>query len=137
MDKKIVAVISDFNDTLLSLAINIANVCPRSVIGTNIKDIEKAIKKRDHFTKFIDLFSINVLQYKDEIDSGNDSFFLKKDYRDDLADQEESTFDLVASLKSIWGQLKKENRDVVIMNMQILCELSQEYFNYVKSSLDN
>jgi len=127
------AVISDFNNILLTLALNIANICPNSVIGGNIKDIEKQFKKRENFTKFIDLFCIKVLQYKDEIDEGNDNFFMTKDYSKDLEGQESSAFDYVLSFKSIWGQLKKENKQIVILNMQMLCELSQQYFKYIQS----
>lgn len=133
MNKEITAVISDFNNILLTLALNISNICPNSVIGANIKDIEKQFKKKENFTKFIDLFCIKVLQYKDEIDEGDDNFFMTKDYSKDLEGQESSAFDYVLSFKSIWGQLKKENKQIVIFNMQLLCELSQQYFKYIQS----
>ncbi|QKF93980.1 hypothetical protein QKU48_gp0522 [Fadolivirus algeromassiliense] len=135
MNKEIISLISDFNDTLLSLALNIANICPTSVLGTNIKDIEKQIKRKDNFTKFIDMFCIKVLQYKDQIDAGDESFFMNKDYSKDLEGQESVSFDYVLSFKSIWNQLKKENKQIVILNMQILCELSQQYFNFIQSSM--
>lgn len=135
MNQEMHQIISDFNDTLLSLIINITNVCPNSIIGTNVRDIEKTIKKKDNFTKFIDLFCIKVLQYKDKIDAGDDSFFMNKDYADDMTDQDSSMLNHVISLKSIWSSLKKENREIVLMNMQILCELSQQYFNYVSQRI--
>lgn len=129
--------INDFNSILLSLSQNIADVCPNSIIGTNIKEIEKQIKKKDNFNKFIDLFCIKILQYKDQIDNENEEeaekFFMNKDYKTDLHDQNESLLDHVISLKSVWCQLKKENRKIVIMNIRILCALSQQYFNTVVS----
>lgn len=124
-------IITDFNNILMSLAQNIAAVVPNSIIGTNIKDIEKQINKKDNFNKFIDLFCIKVLQYKSEIDSGNEDFFMNKDYKGDLRDQNDNLLDHVVSMKSIWCHLKKENKEIVIMNMQILCELAQQYFNKV------
>ena len=111
MNSEIYQVILDFNDTLLSLAQNISMICPKSIIANNIKDIEKAIKKKDNFAKFIDFFSVKVLKYKDEIDSGDESFFMNKDYNDDLSDQNSSYLNHVISLKSIWGLLKKENKE--------------------------
>jgi nitrogenase molybdenum-iron protein alpha/beta subunit len=134
MNKELINIVNDFNNILLSLSLNIANVCPTSIIGTNIKDIEKQIKKKENFTKFIDLFCIKVLQYKTQIDKGEDDFFMNKDYKDDLVGQEASAFDYVLSFKTIWGQLKKENKQIVIFNMQMLCELSQQYFNYIGSA---
>jgi len=131
MNSEILELITDFNNVLLSLSQNIACVCPTSVIGTNIKDIEKQIKRKENFNKFIDLFCIKVLQYKSEIDSGNEDFFMNKDYKNDLHDQNEDLLDHVLSMKTIWSQLKKGNKEIVIMNMQILCELSQQYFNKV------
>ena len=122
-------IINDFNNTLLSLAHNIASVCPNSIIGSNIKDIDKAIKKRDNFTKFIDLFCIKVLQYKKKIDDEEEDFFMDKDYQSDLQGCDESYLGNVISVKSIWKDLTQENKQIVIKFFQILCELSQEYFN--------
>lgn len=135
MNQEITQIIIDFNNTLLSLAMNIANVCPKSLIGSNIKDIEKTFRKKENFTKFVDLFSVKVLQYKERIDEGEESFFMDKDYSEDLGDQDSSYLNHVISLKSVWGQLKKENKEIVLMNMQILCALSQQYFEFIKSNM--
>lgn len=134
MNKEIINTISDFNSTLLSLAFNISSICPNSIIGTNIKDIEKTINRKVNFTKFIDLFCIKVLQYKNEIDEGKESFFLGKDYKKDLEDHASDALNHVITMKSIWGDLSRENKNIVILNMQILCELAQQYFNYIKET---
>jgi len=129
MNQELISIISDFNDTLLSLAQNVSSVCPSSLIATNMKDIEKQIKKRENFNKFIDLFCIKVLQYKEKIDACEESFFMDKNYENDLQDQNESALNHVITLKSVWSELKKENKEIVMFNMQILCELAQQYFN--------
>jgi len=138
LSPEIIQVINDFNNTLLSLAQNVAGICPTSVIGSNIKDIDKQIKKKDNFTKFIDLFCIKVLQYKDKIDLGKEEFFMGKNYDDDLQDQDKQAdaLNIVISLKSVWKDFKRENKDIVILNMQILCELSQMYYNYIRQDFD-
>ena len=138
MNSEIKQVINDFNNTLLSLAQNVAGICPSSIIGSNIKDIEKQINKKDNFTKFIDLFCIKVLQYKDKIDAGKESFFMDKDYDDDLKDQntESDALNIVISLKSVWKDFKRENKDIVILNMQILCDLAQMYYNHIRKDFD-
>ncbi len=122
---------TDFNEVLISLALNIADVCPNSVIGIHIVDIQKTIRRKAFFTKFIDVFCIKVLQYKDMIDSGDESYFLEKDYKSDLDKEEESALTHIISMKSIWKELKPENKEIVIMNMQILCELAQQYFTII------
>lgn len=134
MNNNITQIIIDFNNTLLSLAHNIASVCPKSIIGTNVKDIDKSIRNKENFTKFIDLFCIKVLQYKKKIDEGDEEFFMEKDYKSDLSDvsdSNESYLNHVISLKSVWGLLKNENKQIVMMNMKILCELSQQYYEYM------
>lgn len=128
MNVKKIELVTDFNGVLLSLAMDIASVCPKSIIGTNIKDIERQIKKRDNFTRFIDLFCIKVLQYKNQIDAGDESFFMNKDYSSDVTDQGEDALNHVLTMKSVWAELKQENKNIVIMNMQILCELAMEYY---------
>jgi hypothetical protein len=125
---ELMEIISDFNNTLLSLAQNIAMVCPSSVIGTSIKEFEKHIKKPENLRKFIDLFSVKVLKYKDRIDNGDESFFMTNDYKDDLKGQGEDALSHVITMKSVWKELKPANKEIVILNMQILCALSLEYF---------
>jgi hypothetical protein len=127
--------IQDFNETLLSLALNFAQVCPKSIIGSNIDIIEKIIKNinknKKNFTKFIDVFCIKVLKYKNQIDSGDDEFFMNKSYDDDLKDQNESYLNYVLSIKTVWNQLSRENKEIVKQYMQILCTLAQEYFDFI------
>ena len=137
MNSEINETINDFNNTLLSLAINIAKVCPLSIIGTNINTIEKTLKNSKFKIKFIELFCIKVLKYKDQIDKGDESFFMDKDYHNDIDDDNASLLNTVISLKSIWKDLKRENKNIVIMNMQILCELSQQYYTYIIKQKQN
>ena len=49
-------IVTDFNSMLLDLAKNVADICPTSILGANIKDIEKQINKPSNRLKFIDLF---------------------------------------------------------------------------------
>lgn len=136
MSSNINETVNDFNDMLLSLAINLSTVCPHSIIGTNISEIKKAIKNPDNFKKFIDTFCIKVLPYKKEIDSGDETFFMEKDYSEDLKESGTSALDHVISLKSIWNDLKKENKKIVIFNMQCLCALALDYYNHVISKIN-
>jgi hypothetical protein len=119
-------IINDFNSTALTLINVIAMVCPKSTIGRNQSDIEKAIKNKQNRTKFIDIFVSKVLIYKDKIMSGNDSFFLTKEYDSDLDSNDHVSY--VFEFKDVWQQLNRRNKDTVIQYMQILCLLSEQYF---------
>lgn len=127
-------IINDFNNMLSSLILNISTVCPNSIVGRNISDIEKHIKSPKNKVKFVELFCVRVLQYKNEIDNGDESFFMTKDYKDDLKDSEGNLLNHVVSMKSIWKDLTKENKEIVISYMQMLCELALQYYVIIKDS---
>ena len=129
-------IVNDFNTLLLSLASNLAAVCPRSVIGANIGDVEKTIKNRANFYKFIDMFCIKVLPYRPQIDAGDETFFLKKDYEGDIKDVSEVSLNNIITLKSVWEELKHDNKNIVFMNMQYLCELASQYVRLVRAQLN-
>lgn len=120
-------IITDFNNSLLDLVLNIADICPNSILGINKKSIEKEILKEENKRKFIDLFVTKILKYKPKIDIGDETFFMEKIYDEDL-DGNMILLNKVFELKSIWKQLRRENKDIVIKYMQILCELAQNYF---------
>ena len=129
MDSQITDTVNDFNNMLLSLVQNIAAICPRSVIGTNIRDIEKQLKNPKNFNKFIDLFCIKILIHKDKIYACNETFFLDdRNIKRSLDDQPSGILDQVLSMKSVWHELKQENKEIVFFNLQMLCELAQNYF---------
>jgi hypothetical protein len=119
--------VADFNSVFLDLCRNLAEVCPNSIIGQNINLVEGAVANPKNKTKFIDIFVNKVLQYKDKIDNSDEEFFLRKSYDDDV-ESDNSLMNKVFEFKSIWMDLKKENKELVIQYMQILCELSQNYF---------
>lgn len=118
-------ILKDFNNLLLDLIYNIADVCPDSIVAIHRKTIEREIKRLDNKTKFIELFVGKVLQYKDKIDAGDESFFMHKTYDHDVS---ENFIHQVFEFKNIWTKFKKENKLLVIQYMQLLCELAQKYF---------
>jgi hypothetical protein len=100
---------------------------PNSLIGNNIGHIRRELGLEKNKEKFIGLFVMKVLPYKDKIDEGNYNFFMNKSYNDDL-DGDNNLMDKVFEMKGIWSQLSKENRDIVILYMQALCGLAEKYF---------
>lgn len=130
-------IIIDFNDTLMDFAMNLAKVCNNSLISDNIQYIKSALKTNENKTKFIDTFVTKILPYKTNIDNENEKereeFFLNKSYDDD-ANGDKSTASKIFEFKKIWKTLSKDNKDCVIQYMQILCEISSEYYNNIIST---
>ena len=63
--------LDEFNSILLDLIKNIANVRPKSILGTNVSTIENIIKTNKNKKAYIDIFITKVLIYKDKIDNYN------------------------------------------------------------------
>jgi hypothetical protein len=123
-------IIIDFNITLLDLLENIAYVCPDSSIGKKITIIRGAFKIAKSKTKFIDTFVEKVLIYKNKIDSGDDTFFLKND----IGKQEEKdTIDIIVELKGVWCKITEEDKKIIKECMKTLCVMAQQYFIIVQN----
>ena len=126
-----------FNETLTDFLLNLAKIIPNSLIGKNIDDIEKAINDPINMYKFIDVFVARVLKFKPQIDSilnenmeidkKNEEFFLRSDYSHE-SDGDSSIINKIFEFKNLWKRFDKNNKIVIIQYLQILCELSQEYF---------
>lgn len=120
-------VVNDFNDTFLFMVKDIASVCPKSIIGTNVKEIERLVLNKENQTFLIDTFVSRVLKYKDEIRARDERFFVEKTYDNDV-DSNAFLLNKVLEFKSIWSDLKPENKEIVLDYMNILCDLAEQYF---------
>lgn len=119
--------IDDFNGVLYQFALNIAYVLPDSIIGQHKNMIENKINDPDLRSIFINVFTSKILKYKNKIDAGDHDFFLNKNFKEDLEDNQ-ALLAKIFEFKNIWKELSNENQQMVIQYMQILCQLSQQYF---------
>lgn len=120
-------IIDDFNNTFLFMVKDLANVCPNSILGSSITDIEKFIIKPKNRKLFINIFVTKILKYKDQLQKREEGFFLDKSYDNDV-DSDSFLIRKVMEIKSIWVTLKSENKAVVFDYMNMLCDLAQQYF---------
>jgi len=123
--------INDFNEVFLDMAKYIAKICPSSVIGRNIQDINKAFENLSlrNQNKFIDGYVLKVLKYKKFIDEENEEFFFKEIDTDEVKNSNElkgNNID-VYELKTIWCKLNKGDREQIFQYLQGLCEISNAY----------
>lgn len=132
-------IVSDFNSLLFDMLREFYKVSPNSIVSTNRDQIEKGLSgftnssDSNKRTKVIEVFVVKVLVHKEEIDQGNDDFFLTKSY-DSEADGDTFILGIINELKKIWPQLKQQNRENLMQYMQYLCELAQSYFIEIDSN---
>jgi hypothetical protein len=116
--------VKNFNNTLLSLAGQLSIICPNTIISSNVSTIETIIKNFPE--KIIEQFVIHILPDKQRIDDEDENYFLNKSY-DNITKNKESIVDDIFQFKSIWKQLTKNNKKMVINYMKCLCYFSQIY----------
>lgn len=138
----------EFNNVLMDLIRNVAKVCPSSIIANNISSIEKIYqninnedsvdlsgllhendaKAWDVIPKnaLINTFVIHILQYKDKIESGDESFFLGDTCYKGINN---TYMKKIFYFKDLWKSLKTENKEIVKDYMKYLCDIAQEYFD--------
>jgi hypothetical protein len=124
--KELDRIVNEFNNTLSDFAKNLANIFPNSLIGNNLSTILTIINANDTKHKLIHTFICKVLPYKNEIDNGNEDFFVNKSFSDDTDDS--NVMNSIFELKSLWKKLNNNNKKYVIQYMQLLCEISQDYY---------
>jgi hypothetical protein len=81
---------------------------------------------RNNPKKIVDIFVQYILKYKQQIDSGDENFFMSKTYDNEIDDD---MINKVFEFKTLWKQLNDDNKGVVIQYMQCLCQLSLNYVN--------
>ena len=124
--------INDFNSMFFQLATQVAMLCPKTFIAKNIDVLEQIIKNKPD--KIIILFTKYVLKYKQEIDNGDDAFFLNNPFSQEVdilktKNLEYNVVKRIFEFKEIWKKFSADNRQVIIKYMQFLCKLSLNYLN--------
>lgn len=129
-------VVLEFNTNLMDLVTQISQLCPTSIIANNMDVFDQVVKTSPK--KPIEGFVLYVLKYKKRIDDGDESFFMTNSFTTDVADfkshntgEDGDIMKKIFEFKSIWKQLKRENKDIVIQYMQILCDLALTYLDMV------
>lgn len=124
------AIRGDFNIMIIDLATQIANVCPTSIIGTNLNVLKNLVKTKPE--TIIDIFVQKVLKYKPQIDDGDESFFMNNSFSSET-DGADDKVAKVFEFKNIWKQLNNQNKDIVKQYMKYLCQLALAYLNLIST----
>lgn len=124
--------INEFNGLVMELASQLSKICPTSVISNNISVIKQMIKS--HPTKIMDIFVMYVLKYKQQIDAGNETFFLENSYLSESKNDPDA-MKQIFTFKNIWSTLHSDNKEVVIQYMQLLCQMALLYVNNLSKKI--
>lgn len=119
-------IVNDFNSLVLELASQISQVCPTSFIANNLNILQHIVKTKPK--KVIDIFVEHVLKYKPQIDEGDETFFMNNTYSSDIGSDNDLS-SKVFEFKTIWKQLSRDNKDIVIKYMQYMCHLALSYIS--------
>lgn len=118
----------NFNNYSVTLSVFIANIVPRSSFNIYKSNIEQFAEQNSN--KIIDTFILSVLKYEEQIMNGDEKFFLKKNYDEELNNENEYIMK-VFEFKSVWKSLNEQNKFVVIQYMKLLCRIARKYFNLI------
>jgi hypothetical protein len=124
-----IQLINEFNEVFLELSCQLAGLFPNSIISNNLQNLKHVIGISKE--KLMESFVIYVLPYKQQIDSGNQDFFINKSF-DDLVNNSNDLI-YVTELKKIWHLLDNTNKQVVQEYMKLLCSYALKYFNLIDS----
>lgn len=118
--------VDDFNTALLDMVQFVAKVCPTTVVGRHISQVETLFADPKNRLKFIDTFVLHVLQYKDQIDRGDEEFFLQHSFDNHTKDSDDIAS--IFTFKDTWKGLSKNSKSRLTTYFQILAQLSEDYF---------
>lgn len=124
-------IVDNFNDVAIQMLTELKKIIPHSLILENVDLIENITKKKKTF--LIDNFVMYVLQYKDEINSENEDFFLKHEFTE--SSTSDGIIKMINEIKDMWKGLgnDKENKKNIFGYFQVLCYYSEKYFIIIDS----
>lgn len=123
--------IKKFNLTIDNLVNDIISVFPNYQYLQVFKEKFNLLIKYN-VRKPIEFFKDGVYNFKEEILSKNEQFFIKKDYKEDVQQLQYDSkwsLDQVLNLKELWSQLNDENKEVIWTYFSVLIKLVELEYN--------
>jgi len=122
-------ILKTFNDHFIEFVSDVQSVFPENVDLLTAKNAFLAIRKANPRI-IVKIFKAQVADpYQKEIDAGNLSFFIVKDYANDLveADNSKQIMDAIDGLRNPVKQMDAENQAKVMKYLQNLKKLAIIY----------
>jgi len=116
-----------FNSQLINFIEYLNTKFPENVqiksYGTSIELLKKVNPR-----KLVEGFHQFVYPYKSQIMENNESFFMDKDYNEDVGGNSDSMLEAI-QLKSLWGTMQQDVKDQIFRYFQLLCLLTEKTLN--------
>ena len=122
-------IVTGFNDHFMEFVTDIENVFPDDHDILVAKNSLLTIRKANPKMIIKIWYTFIVCKYKEQIDSGDISFFINKDYSDDLTDSQNSSkiIESINRLKEPIKNMSTENQVKTMKYIQNLTKLSEIY----------
>ena len=123
-------ILSAFNDHFVEFITDIQTVFPDDKDVLTAKNSLLAIRKANPKMIIKIWTSLIVGKYKKEIESGNLTFFMEKDYSQDFSDSQQNNDRIMEAIDRLRGPVKamtKENQDKTMKYIQNLTKLASIY----------
>ena len=120
-----------FNNHLLEFLDDIISIFPNNLDIRTGKTFIEGVKKVN--PKSLILFwKESILDlYEDQIEKGDSTFFLNKDYKYDLGEQETNrAMEVINDIKNLVRETSQKNKNIAMKYMQNLTKLCKLYFNH-------
>jgi hypothetical protein len=119
-------ILSAFNDHFMEFVSDIQSVFPNDVDILTAKNSLLAIRKANPKMIVKIWNSCIVSKYKSEIEAGNISFFINKDYSDDVSDAQNSDkiMEIIDKFREPIRQMSDENQTKTMKYIQNLTKLA-------------
>ena len=113
-----------FNTQLDNFVYYLEKIYPENF---SIKTYHNSINmvKKVNPRQIVNFFKTYIYIYKDEIMNENASFFLNKNYNDDLNNDPNSMLEVI-KFKDLWDTAKEEHKKQIFRYFQLLCLLSEK-----------
>ena len=124
-------ILTAFNDHFVEFISDIQSVFPENVDVLTAKKSLIMIRKANPKI-IIQIWKLNIVDnYKDRIEKGDISFFIEKDYSNDLSkiDSSDKIMEGIDRLRNPIRNMSEENRDKTIKYIQNLTKLCLLYDN--------
>tara|TARA_B100000902_G_scaffold229938_1_gene218173 strand:+ start:2285 stop:2662 length:378 start_codon:yes stop_codon:yes gene_type:complete len=122
------SVLKAFNNHLLEFIDDVIRIFPNNLDIKTGKTFIEGVKKVNP-KKIITYWRDNILAlYEKEITEGDITFFVNKDYRNDIG-TESQTLQVLEDIRSLVKETTKDNKDKAMKYLQNLTKLCKLYFS--------
>lgn len=124
------SIIETFNDVVIDMIDNLSETCPNSIIATHKSTIINVLNDKKYKNKFMTIFMRDVMPYRKQLESNDESFFLGDEIYNKLIIKKDH-MNYVHMVKKMWRTLDQQNKDILFTYMNILIKLVDGYTKHM------